>query len=98
MIGLIQKQAQIQTIVERQIQLAPVKYVDEIVVYTPEQDLIDLLLTLPIDVRVLGEEYKNKDSLAKILLNKEAVKLFTMAETLVLAVPKFKKTCSTRRK
>ena len=55
------KNKPIQTIVERQIQLAAVKYVDEIVVYTTEQDLIDLLLTLPIDVRVLGEEYKNKD-------------------------------------
>ena len=38
------KNAPIQTIVERQIQLAAVKYIDEIVVYTTEQDLTDLLL------------------------------------------------------
>ena len=55
------KNAPIQTIVERQIQLAAVKYIDEIVVYTTEQDLTDLLLTLPIDVRVLGDEYKTKE-------------------------------------
>ena len=56
-----EKNAPVQTIVERQIQLAAVKYVDEIVVYNTEQDLVDLLLTLPIDVRVLGDEYKSKD-------------------------------------
>ena len=56
-----EKNKPVQSIVERQIQLAAVKYVDEIVIYNTEQDLIDLLLTLPIDVRVLGDEYKNKD-------------------------------------
>ena len=46
---------------ERQIQLAACRYVDEVVVYQTEQDLIDLLLILPIDVRILGVEYKDKD-------------------------------------
>ena len=35
------------------------EFVDEIVVYSTEQDLIDLILTLPIDVRILGEEYND---------------------------------------
>jgi glycerol-3-phosphate cytidylyltransferase len=48
----------VQTIVERQIQLAACRYVDEIVVYSTEQDLRDLLLILPVDVRVLGIEYQ----------------------------------------
>jgi glycerol-3-phosphate cytidylyltransferase len=39
---------------------AACRYVDEVVVYQTEQDLIDLLLILPIDVRVLGVEYENK--------------------------------------
>ena len=56
-----EKNQPVQSIVERQIQLSAVKYVDEIVIYNTEQDLIDLLLTLPIDVRILGDEYKNKD-------------------------------------
>jgi glycerol-3-phosphate cytidylyltransferase len=51
----------IQTIVERQIQLAACRYVDEVVVYQTEQDLRDLLLILPVNVRVLGVEYKDKD-------------------------------------
>lgn len=52
------KNKPIQSIVERQIQLAAVRYVDEVVVYQTEQDLIDLLLILPIDVRILGIEYE----------------------------------------
>jgi len=55
------KNAPIQSIVERQIQLAACRYVDEVVVYTTERDLCDLLLILPVDVRILGEEYRNRD-------------------------------------
>lgn len=54
------KNKPIQSIVERQIQLASCRYVDEVVVYSTEQDLVDILLTLPIDVRVLGVEYEGK--------------------------------------
>ena len=53
------KNKPIQSIVERQIQLAACRYVDEVVVYQTEQDLIDLLLILPLDVRILGEEYND---------------------------------------
>ena len=51
----------IQSIVERQIQLAACRYVDEVGVYQTEQDLRDLLLILPVDVRILGIEYADKD-------------------------------------
>lgn len=55
-----EKNAPIQSIVERQIQLAATRYVDEIVVYNTEKDLEDILLSLPLDVRILGIEYKDK--------------------------------------
>jgi glycerol-3-phosphate cytidylyltransferase len=55
------KNPPVQSIVERQIQLAACRYVDEVVVYQTEQDVIDLLLILPIDVRILGVEYKDKE-------------------------------------
>lgn len=55
------KNRPIQSVVERQIQLAACRYVDEVVVYQTEQDLVDLLLILPVDVRVLGVEYQDKD-------------------------------------
>jgi glycerol-3-phosphate cytidylyltransferase len=55
------KNPPVQSIVERQIQLAACRYVDEVVVYSTEQDLVDLLLILPVDVRILGVEYQDKD-------------------------------------
>jgi glycerol-3-phosphate cytidylyltransferase len=59
------KNKPIQSIVERQIQLAACRYVDEVVVYQTEQDLIDLLLILPLDVRILGVEYEDKEFTGK---------------------------------
>ena len=55
------KNRPVQSIVERQIQLAACRYVDEVVVYSTEQDLCDLLLILPVDVRILGVEYEHKE-------------------------------------
>jgi glycerol-3-phosphate cytidylyltransferase len=55
------KNKPIQSVVERQIQLSACRYVDEVVVYQTEQDLVDLLLILPIDVRILGVEYEDKN-------------------------------------
>ena len=70
-----EKNAPIQSIVERQIQLAATRYVDEIVVYNTEKDLEDILLTLPIDVRILGIEYQDKDFTGKDICNKRNIKL-----------------------
>jgi glycerol-3-phosphate cytidylyltransferase len=55
------KNKPVQSIVERQIQLAACRYVDEVVVYQTEQDLVDLLLILPLDIRVLGVEYEQSE-------------------------------------
>lgn len=59
------KNRPVQSIVERQIQLAGVKFVDDIVMYNTEKDLEDLFLTLPIDVRIIGVEYRGKEFTAK---------------------------------
>jgi glycerol-3-phosphate cytidylyltransferase len=59
------KNKPIQSIVERQIQLAATRYVDEVVIYQTEQDLIDLLLILPLDVRILGVEYQHEEFTGK---------------------------------
>ena len=61
----MEKNKPVQSIVERQIQLAACRYVDEVVVYQTEQDLIDLLLILPLDVRILGIEYKDREFTGK---------------------------------
>lgn len=57
----IEKNKPIQSLVERYIQLSAVKYVDEIICYTTETDLIDIIKMFPITVRILGEEYRNQD-------------------------------------
>lgn len=69
------KNKPIQSIVERQIQLAATRYVDEIVVYETEKDLEDLLLILPIDVRILGIEYKDVNFTGKEICIKRGIEL-----------------------
>ena len=59
------KNSPVQSIVERQITLSACRFVDEIVVYSTEKDLEDILLTLPIDVRILGVEYENQNFTGK---------------------------------
>jgi len=55
-----QKNAPVQTLVERYTQLAGVKYVDEIIPYETEKDLEDILQMVNINVRIIGDEYKDK--------------------------------------
>ena len=60
-----EKNKPVQSITERFIQLRACKYVDEIYVYATEADLMDLLAILPIDVRIIGSDYANKDFTGK---------------------------------
>jgi glycerol-3-phosphate cytidylyltransferase len=70
------KNPPVQSIIERQIQLSAVKYVDEIIVYNTEQDLQDLLLTLPISIRILGDEYREKDFTGKDICEQRGIDLY----------------------
>ena len=54
-----EKNKPVQTLVERWTQLQGVKYVNEIIPYQTEQDLEDILKLFHIDVRIIGEEYKD---------------------------------------
>ena len=69
------KNKPVQSIVERQIQLQAVRYVDEIVVYETEKDLEDILLTLPVNVRILGIEYKDKEFTGRAICEKRGIDL-----------------------
>lgn len=55
------KNSPVQTVVERYVQLAACEYVDEIIPYETEQDLVDILNLFPIKYRIIGEEYKGKE-------------------------------------
>jgi len=50
----------VQSVVERYAQLSAVKYVDEIIPYNSESELIDLLTLYHIDIRFIGEDYRDK--------------------------------------
>lgn len=64
-----------QSVVERYIQLKACKYVDEIVPYATEQDLQDILQAFPIDVRILGEEYRDKKFTGREYCENAGIKL-----------------------
>jgi glycerol-3-phosphate cytidylyltransferase len=70
-----EKNEPIQSIVEGQISLSAVRTVDEIVIYNTEKDLADILLTLPIDVRILGVEYADKDFSGKEICERRNIKI-----------------------
>ena len=71
-----EKNAPIQTVVERYTQLQAVKYVDEIIPYATESDLKDILEMYYINVRVLGEEYRNKEFTGKDICSRRGIQLF----------------------
>lgn len=55
------KNKPVQSVMERYLQLASCKYVDEIIPFSSEQGLVDLILTINPDIRIVGEEYKGTD-------------------------------------
>ena len=70
------KNSPVQTLVERYTQLSAVRYVDEIIPYCTEGDLEDILQMYSIDVRILGDEYRDKDFTGKDICKKRDIELF----------------------
>ncbi len=71
-----EKNQPIQTVVERYIQLKACSYVDEVVPYATEQDLEDILRSFKIDVRILGEEYKDKNFTGRTYCEEKGIELY----------------------
>ena len=71
-----EKNAPIQTVVERYTQLKAVKYVDEIIPYGTEADLEDILTMYHIHVRVIGEEYRDREFTGKDICNKLGIDIY----------------------
>jgi glycerol-3-phosphate cytidylyltransferase len=69
------KNKPIQSIYERYVQLQACKYVDEILVYSTEFDLLQLIMTQKIDIRFLSEEYLNRDFTGKDYCIKNGIEL-----------------------
>lgn len=71
-----EKNSPVQSIVERYAQLSAVTYVDEVLVYCTEEDLLDIINMYPISVRVLGEEYRDKDFTGKDECRRLGIQLY----------------------
>lgn len=65
-----------QSVVERYIQLKGCKFVDEIVPYATEQDLEDILRSFRIDVRIIGDEYKDKNFTGRTYCEEKGIVLY----------------------
>jgi len=65
-----------QTIIERYVQLRACKYIDEVIPYVSENDLIDVLSSFKIDLRIIGEEYKEKVFTGKEYCKKKGIEIY----------------------
>ena len=75
-IDRIEKNKPVQTVVERYTQLSAVKFVDEVIPYMYESDLVDILSMRNIDVRILGEEYREKDFTGRDICKARDIELY----------------------
>ena len=71
-----EKNKPVQGLVERYIQVKGCKHVDEIVPYVTEQDLEDILRSFKIDVRIIGEEYRDKGFTGKEYCSQKAIEIY----------------------
>ena len=71
-----EKNKPVQNIVERQAQLAAIRYVDEILVYNTEDELRDILSMYQIDVKIMGEEYRDIDFTGKDICQKRGIEFY----------------------
>lgn len=69
------KNQPVQSTYERYVQLQACRYVDEILVYETESDLLNLLKTQKINIRFLGDEYKDRDFTGKQFCIEQGIEL-----------------------
>ena len=71
-----EKNKPIQSVFERYVQLEGCKYIDQIIPYATEQDIIDILLTYQINTRFIGEEYRSKEYTGKELRVDKGIEIY----------------------
>lgn len=70
------KNKPIQSVFERYMQLKACKYIDEIIPYATEKDVEDILLTYPIDVRIIGSDYMDQNFTGKDLCGWKGIAIY----------------------
>ena len=71
-----EKNKPVQSVIERYIQVSSCKYVDEVVPYLTEKDLDEILRSFKIDVRIIGEEYQDKDFTGKAYCEQKGIAMY----------------------
>lgn len=71
-----EKNAPVQTLVERWMQLQSVKYVDEIIPYQTEEDLKDILQMFDLDLRIIGQEYKSMKFTGRDICSQRNIEIY----------------------
>ena len=71
-----EKNKPVQSVIERYIQVSSCKYVDEVVPYVTEKDLDEILRSFKIDVRIIGEEYQDKDFTGKVYCEQKGIAMY----------------------
>ena len=71
-----EKNAPAQTIIERYIQLKGCIHVDEIVPYVTENDLLDILQSFKIDIRIVGDEYLEKHYTGRTYCEEKGIEVY----------------------
>jgi glycerol-3-phosphate cytidylyltransferase len=75
-ISRIEKNKPVQSVSERYVQVKAVQYVDEVIPYTTEEELLELIALIQPDVRIIGEEYRNKDFTGKDYCTENYIELY----------------------
>jgi glycerol-3-phosphate cytidylyltransferase len=70
------KNKPVQSLYERFVQLRAVKFVDEIIPYYTEEDLLDILKSFVIDVRIIGDDYLDRDFTGKKYCEEKGIEIF----------------------
>ena len=71
-----EKNSPSQSIIERYIQFQGNKHVNEIVPYVSEQDLEDILRSFKIDVRIIGDEYQDKNFTGRGYCEEKGIEIY----------------------
>tara|TARA_B110000977_G_scaffold63918_1_gene86965 strand:+ start:2519 stop:2944 length:426 start_codon:yes stop_codon:yes gene_type:complete len=76
-----EKNKPVQTLVERYVQLSALTYVNEIIPYQTEQDVEDILEMFDIDVKIMGEEYRDQDFTGRDICKRKGIELYFNSRT-----------------
>jgi glycerol-3-phosphate cytidylyltransferase len=70
------KNKPVQSLVERYVQLKAISVVDEIIPYQTEAELLEIIKAIPIDVRIIGADYLNKDFTGKEIADELGIETY----------------------